>query len=72
MSTIANAKVAHNYNCYNGYFFGCLPIMKNYQTKEQLAILRYNQLKTKRERNGMNTASLNEGGKESCRTMNVF
>ena len=24
MSTIANAKVAHNYNCYNGYFFGCL------------------------------------------------
>ena len=25
MSTIANAKVAHNYNRYNGYFFGCLP-----------------------------------------------
>ena len=24
MSTIANAKVEHNYNCYNGYFFGCL------------------------------------------------
>ena len=24
MSTIANAKVAHNYNRYNGYFFGCL------------------------------------------------
>lgn len=24
MSTIADAKVAHNYNCYNGYFFGCL------------------------------------------------
>ena len=46
--------------------------MKNYQTNEQLANLRYNQLKTKRERNGMNTASLNEGGKESCRTMNVF
>ena len=33
--------------------------MKNYQTNEQLAILRYNQLKTKRERNGMKTASLN-------------
>ena len=27
MSTIANAKVAHNYNRYNGYFFGCLPII---------------------------------------------
>ena len=26
MSTIANAKVAHNYNRYNGYFFGCLRI----------------------------------------------
>ena len=26
MSTIANAKVEHNYNRYNGYFFGCLPI----------------------------------------------
>ena len=26
MSTIANAKVAHNYNRYNGYFFGCLLI----------------------------------------------
>ena len=25
MSTIANAKVAHIYNRYNGYFFGCLP-----------------------------------------------
>ena len=24
MSTIADAKVAHNHNCYNGYFFGCL------------------------------------------------
>ena len=24
MSTIANAKVAHNYNCHNGYFLGCL------------------------------------------------
>jgi hypothetical protein len=46
--------------------------MKRYQTNEQLAIHRYNQLKTKRERNGMNTESLNEGGKESCRTMNVF
>ena len=26
MSTIADAKIAHNYNCYNGYFFGCLQI----------------------------------------------
>ena len=28
MSTIANAKVEHNYNCYNGYFFGCLLYLK--------------------------------------------
>ena len=27
MSTIANAKVEHNYNRYNGYFFGCLRII---------------------------------------------
>ena len=27
MSTIANAKVAHNYNRYNGYFFGCLHLI---------------------------------------------
>lgn len=26
MSTIANAKVEHNYNRYNGYFFGCLQL----------------------------------------------
>ena len=24
---IANAKVTHYYNCYNGYFVGCLPII---------------------------------------------
>ena len=29
MSTIADAKVAHNYNCHNGYFLGCLQM--NYQ-----------------------------------------
>ena len=28
MSTIANAKVEHNYNRYNGYFFGCLRTKK--------------------------------------------
>ena len=27
MSTIANAKVEHNYNRYNGYFFGCLHLI---------------------------------------------
>ena len=27
MSTIANAKIEHNYNRYNGYFFGCLHMM---------------------------------------------
>ena len=46
--------------------------MKNYQTDEQLANHRYNQLKTERERNGINTKTLNEGGNESCRTMSVF
>lgn len=30
MSTIANAKVEHNYNRYNGYFFGCLQTIPNY------------------------------------------
>ena len=27
MSTIANTKVEHNYNRYNGYFFGCLHLI---------------------------------------------
>ena len=27
MGTIANAKVTHYYNCYNGDFIGCLPIL---------------------------------------------
>lgn len=26
MGTIANAKVTHYYNCYNGDFIGCLPM----------------------------------------------
>ena len=26
MGTIANAKVTHYYNCYNGDFIGCLQI----------------------------------------------
>ena len=43
--------------------------MKNYQTNEQLAMKDYNQLEMKI---GMNTASLNEGGNESCRTMNIL
>ena len=30
MSTIANAKVEHNYNRYNGYFFGCLRFLQIY------------------------------------------
>ena len=28
MNTIADAKVAHYYNCYNGYFFGCLLLLR--------------------------------------------
>ena len=28
MGTIANAKVTHYYNCYNGDFIGCLRINK--------------------------------------------
>ena len=31
MSTIANAKVEHNYNRYNGYFFGCLRRISKYK-----------------------------------------
>ena len=27
MGTIANAKVTHYYNCYNGDFIGCLQIL---------------------------------------------
>ena len=34
MSTIANAKVAHNYNRYNGYFFGCLHSIPNNEFKD--------------------------------------
>ena len=26
MSYLADARFAHNYNCYNGYFIGCLQI----------------------------------------------
>lgn len=36
MSTIANAKVEHNYNRYNGYFFGCLPLSDAYHKINQL------------------------------------
>ena len=35
MSTIANAKVEHNYNCYNGYFFGCLPYKNLYKKRKR-------------------------------------
>ena len=30
MGTIANAKVTHYYNCYNGDFIGCLHINKGH------------------------------------------
>ena len=29
MGTIANAKVTHYYNCYNGDFIGCLPLSED-------------------------------------------
>lgn len=29
MGTIANAKVTHYYNCYNGDFIGCLLLKKD-------------------------------------------
>ena len=29
MGTIANAKVTHYYNCYNGDFIGCLHFVQN-------------------------------------------
>ena len=31
MGTIANAKVTHYYNCYNGYFVGCLRKCRYYK-----------------------------------------
>ena len=42
MSTIANAKVAHNYNRYNGYFFGCLLISFRFYAKVESIFTRYN------------------------------
>ena len=56
MSTIANAKVEHNYNCYNGYFFGCLQIRKVTKNKgvfpsdtalEKLVYLAYRNIRKK-------------------------
>ena len=37
MGTIADAKVAHNYNFYNGSFFGCLPYKNGGYLKMQKA-----------------------------------
>ena len=31
MGTIADAKFTHYYNCYNGYFIGCLRLIMNYE-----------------------------------------
>ena len=39
MGTIANAKVTHYYNCYNGDFIGCLRITDN-QNNATLLIYR--------------------------------
>lgn len=39
MSTIANAKVAHNYNRYNGYFFGCLQFNLRPQNLEKILMV---------------------------------
>ena len=33
MGTIANAKVTHYYNCYNGDFIGCLRSIRNHPIK---------------------------------------
>ena len=39
MGTIANAKVTHYYNCYNGDFIGCLRIsLKDYKKRHTLII----------------------------------
>ena len=37
MGTIANAKVTHYYNCYNGYFVGCLQIREG-ELKKRLHV----------------------------------
>ena len=44
MSTIANAKVAHNYNCYNGYFFGCLHISNSMKNNVEVTFISKNGL----------------------------
>ena len=42
MGTIANAKVTHYYNCYNGDFIGCLLIkMQLKKKKREHRLLRY-------------------------------
>ena len=38
MGTIANAKVTHYYNCYNGDFIGCLQFLKK-RCNEKLFVL---------------------------------
>lgn len=37
MGTIANAKVTHYYNCYNGDFIGCLPLSDVYRLSASYA-----------------------------------
>ena len=36
MGTIANAKVTHYYNCYNGYFVGCLHFFGDLQLLQRI------------------------------------
>ena len=36
MGTIANAKVTHYYNCYNGDFIGCLHILFLFKSYERV------------------------------------
>ena len=43
MGTIANAKVTHYYNCYNGDFIGCLLIISfRFYAKVESIFTRYN------------------------------
>lgn len=35
MGTIANAKVTHYYNCYNGDFIGCLRLIVDLRLKRE-------------------------------------
>ena len=45
MGTIANAKVTHYYNCYNGDFIGCLLFYTNHLLLQKLSLTLHRSMK---------------------------